>query len=106
MKNESSNLSPKMKINKLYFLIIFIIIISIPKTYSQENVAVSGGNATGSGGSSSYSVGQITYTSQTGSGGNVTLGVQQPYEIVTLGKDNFTEINLAMRHIQILPQIY
>jgi hypothetical protein len=59
-------------------------------------VTGSGGNATGTGGSSSYSVGQITYTSQTSSGGLITLGVQQPYEIVTLGNDDFTAINLVM----------
>jgi hypothetical protein len=66
------------------------------KGYSQESVTVSGGDATGSGGSSSYSIGQITYISQTGSGGLITLGVQQPYEIVTLGNEDFTDINLIM----------
>ena len=85
-----------MKRNKLYFLFFLITIISFFKSYSQQSVSVSGGNAIGIGGTSSYSVGQITYTSQTSSGGNVNLGVQQPYEIVTLGNDNFTEINLLM----------
>ncbi len=85
-----------MKRNKAYFLIFFITIISFAKSYSQESVTVSGNTATGTGGSSSYSVGQIAYTSQTGSGGHITLGVQQPYEIVTLGNDNFSEINLVM----------
>lgn len=85
-----------MKRNKPSFLIFLIIIISFTKNYSQENITVSGGNATGVGGSSSYSIGQITYTSQNGSGGNSTLGVQQPYEIVTLGKDEFPEIKLVI----------
>ncbi|WP_228479065.1 hypothetical protein [Flavobacterium soyangense] len=78
-----------MKRNKPYFFILLITIISFAKSYSQESVTASGGNATGTGGSSSYSIGQITYTSQTGSGGNITLGVQQPYEIVTLGNEDF-----------------
>jgi hypothetical protein len=85
-----------MKNNKHYLFILFFIIIPFVKSYSQESVTVSGNTATGTGGSSSYSVGQITYTSQTGSGGLITLGVQQPYEIVTLGKDDFAEINLVM----------
>ncbi|HRA71948.1 MAG TPA: T9SS type A sorting domain-containing protein [Flavobacterium sp.] len=85
-----------MKRNKHYFLIFLITIISFAKSYSQESVTVSGSTATGTGGSSSYSVGQLTYTSQTSSGGFVTLGVQQPYEIVTLGKDDFAAINLVM----------
>lgn len=85
-----------MKRNKPYFLIFLITIISFAKSYSQESVTVSGSTATGTGGSSSYSVGQITYTSQTSSGGLITLGVQQPYEIVTLGKDDFAAINLVI----------
>ncbi len=85
-----------MKRNKPYFFILFITIISFVKSYSQESTTVSGGNATGIGGSSSYSVGQTTFTSQTSSGGLITLGVQQPYEIVTLGNDDFAEINLVM----------
>lgn len=85
-----------MKNNNQYLFILFLTIISFAKNYSQESATVSGGNATGVGGSSSYSVGQITYASQTGSGGLITLGVQQPYEIVTLGNDDFTEINLVM----------
>ena len=85
-----------MKINKSYYFAFLITIISFAKSYSQESADVSGGTATGTGGSSSYSVGQITYTSQTSSGGFVTLGVQQPYEIVTLGKDDFAAINLVM----------
>ena len=85
-----------MKRNNPYFLIFLITIISFAKSYSQESVTVSGNTATGTGGSSSYSVGQITYTSQTSSDGLITLGVQQPYEIVTLGKDDFATINLVM----------
>lgn len=85
-----------MKRNKPYFFILLITIISFAKSYSQESVTVSGNTATGTGGFSSYSVGQITFMSQTSSGGFITLGVQQPYEIVTLGNDDFEAINLVM----------
>lgn len=85
-----------MKNNSHSLFILFFTIISFAKSYSQENTTVSGGNATGIGGSSSYSIGQITYTSQTSSGGLITLGVQQPYEIVSLGNNDFEEINLVM----------
>ena len=85
-----------MKNNNNYLFLLLLTIISVFKSYSQESATVSGGSATGTGGSSSYSVGQITYASQTGSGGLITLGVQQPYEIVTLGNDDFDEINLVM----------
>lgn len=85
-----------MKRDKPYFFILFLTIISFSKSYSQESATASGGNATGTGGSSSYSIGLTTFTSQTSSGGLITFGVQQPYEIVSLGNDNFAEINLVM----------
>ncbi len=55
---------------------------------AQESINASGSNATGSGGSVSYSVGQVVYTSITGPNGVVAQGVQQPYEIsvVTRGE--------------------
>jgi hypothetical protein len=48
---------------------------------AQATIPASGGNATGSGGSASYTVGQLVYTTNTGSNGTVSQGVQQPYEI-------------------------
>lgn len=56
-------------------------ILTIPAVFSQANTVATGGNATGSNGSVSYSVGQIDYSTQTGSGGNLNQGVQQPYEL-------------------------
>ncbi|MCD0471980.1 T9SS type A sorting domain-containing protein [Flavobacterium sp. JAS] len=86
-----------MKRNQKTFLILFITTITfINNSYSQGSVVVAGGTGTGTGGSSSYSIGQIAYTSLPGSAGSVSQGVQQPYEIATLGKDEFTEINLVM----------
>ncbi|OFZ21296.1 MAG: hypothetical protein A3D92_14225 [Bacteroidetes bacterium RIFCSPHIGHO2_02_FULL_44_7] len=48
---------------------------------AQQNTVASGGDASGSGGSVSYSIGQIDYITESGSGGSATQGVQQPYEI-------------------------
>jgi len=48
---------------------------------AQEAITATGGNASGSGGSASYSVGQVVYTTNSGAGGTVSQGVQQPYEI-------------------------
>jgi len=48
---------------------------------TQEAVLTSGGNASGSGGSASYSVGQLVSSFYTCEGGSVLHGVQQPYEI-------------------------
>ena len=62
---------------------------------AQEAVVAAGGDATGSGGSSSYSVGQPFYTVSTGSNGSTTAGVQQPYEFY-VGIDKVKTINLSM----------
>jgi hypothetical protein len=56
---------------------------------AQQANPATGGDATGSGGSVAYSVGQIVYTTHTGTTGSVAQGVQQPYEIsVVLGIEN------------------
>jgi hypothetical protein len=55
--------------------------IGFNQVYAQQATTASGGDASGSGGSVAYSVGQIVYTTNTSSSGSVTQGVQQPYEI-------------------------
>ena len=63
---------------------------------AQESLNASGGNATGSGGSASYSVGQLLYQTHTGTNGSVAEGVQQPYEISTVVGIEETAINLSL----------
>lgn len=53
-------------------------IIDLP---AQVSIAGSGGDATGAGGTVSYTIGQTDYIAVTGAGGAVLQGVQQPYEI-------------------------
>jgi len=53
---------------------------------AQESANASGGEASGSGGTVSYSVGQIVYVTDEGSNGSAAQGVQQPFEIsIVLG---------------------
>jgi hypothetical protein len=62
--------------------------IFISGTYilrAQQGNVAAGGNATGSGGSVSYSIGQIDYIATAGSGGNTNEGLQQPFEFFTMG---------------------
>ncbi len=49
--------------------------------YSQESINTSGGSASGSMGSSDYSIGQVFYSTKNDSGGTVYEGVQCPYEV-------------------------
>ena len=61
---------------------------------AQETIPASGGNATGSGGTSSYSVGQLAYHTDTGSGGSSSQGVQQSFEIFTLSNSELKTVTL------------
>lgn len=53
--------------------------------HAQIAVSAAGGNATGTGGSASYTIGQVTYTNFSGEGGSVSLGVQQPNLFLSVG---------------------
>ena len=66
---------------KTKLLLFCILSLGTMKIKAQNAVTSSGGEATGSGGSVSYSVGQAFYTTNTGTNGSVGQGVQQPYEI-------------------------
>jgi len=52
---------------------------------AQESVNASGSNATGTGGSSAYSIGQVAYSTNPGVTGSVAQGVQHAYEIFVVG---------------------
>lgn len=81
---------------QIYYLIV-ISFFSLRGIQAQETVLSSGGDASGSGGSFSYSVGQIVYTTNSGSNGNLAQGVQQPFEIsAVLAVDNLLGINLNL----------
>lgn len=57
---------------------------------AQESANASGGDATGSGGTIAYSIGQVVYTTYTGSSGSVGQGVQHAYEIFTVDIEETT----------------
>ena len=64
--------------------------------FAQESPIASGGDASGVGGSSSYSVGQVVYTTNYGTNEFMVQGVQQPYEIsVVTTIEQIQEINLS-----------
>jgi hypothetical protein len=71
----------KMQYKKLMLSIILSLGLGLTGLQAQEAIPATGGNISGSGGSASYSVGQVVYTTNTGTNGSVVQGVQQPYEI-------------------------
>ena len=79
-------LKQKMKHRKTKLTALLLLGIGFNQVYAQQASTASGGDASGSGGSVAYSVGQIVYTTNTGITGSVAQGVQQPYEIsITTG---------------------
>lgn len=72
-----------MKI-KLHLTVFFSTIFG-SYCLAQTAVLASGADTSGSGGSVSYSVGQLATAASSGGSYMMTEGVQQPFEIITLG---------------------
>jgi hypothetical protein len=59
----------------------------------QQSISATGGNATGSGGTVTYTVGQVAWNMYSGTSGSILQGVQQPYEIsVVTAVENTADI--------------
>ncbi len=75
-----------MKHKRKLLSTVFALSISLGAVHAQKAVLVAGGDASGNGGSSSFSIGQLNYITTEGTDGSVAQGVQQAYEIsVALG---------------------
>jgi len=74
------------KIEDMHIKIVFLLagLLWLGIAQAQESINTSGGDASGSGGSAAYSIGQVVYTTNTGSNGSEVQGVQQTYEIQSL----------------------
>jgi hypothetical protein len=87
----------KLRFYRFLGLYLFIAGISLSNLQAQEMISTSGGNASGSGGSISYTMGQVAYKNNFGSSYSVTEGVQQPYEIFVIpSTSKAIDINLSV----------
>ena len=84
-----------MKHKKTITSIAFLLLV-LGGLHAQESLSATGGEATGTGGTASYSVGQVVFSTNTGTNGSVAQGVQQPYEISTTTGINERSINLEL----------
>ena len=80
---------------KITTLIAFLLCF-VGAAFAQSAIIPLGGDAQSNNGSVSYTVGQIAVQTSVNSNGSisVTEGVQQPYEIQTVGVDNYPQISL------------
>ena len=79
------------------FIILMITSVLSFSLFGQSTVVPAGGTASGSGGSVTYTVGQIANQKVDGNGLYIIEGVQQPYEIQVVGVDNYPGINLSAK---------
>ena len=84
-----------MRHKRLKLSAVLLLGLGLTGLQAQTSVNATGSNASGSGGSVSYSVGQVVYTNNTGTNGSVAQGVQQPFEIFTVGMKE-TELNIFL----------
>jgi hypothetical protein len=81
-----------MKRRKLILMLLLSVFLTELK--AQESMNASGGGASGSSGTVSYSIGQVVYTAISNANGNMNQGVQQPYEFFTTGTSDLITIML------------
>ena len=86
-----------MNTKKIKIVVLFLLGFGLLTAQAQQAITATGGDASGSGGTVAYSVGQIVYTTNTGTNGSVAQGVQQSYIIsIVLGiEDNSTKLELT-----------
>lgn len=62
-------------------ILAILVLVWTSTLFGQESIPATGGDAIGSGGTVSYTIGQMVYTTNTGSEGTALQGIQQPFEI-------------------------
>lgn len=88
-----------MKNRYLHFVLVVVFSAGGVHLQAQSSLNASGGEASGAGGSISYSIGQLFYEASISANGSLEAGVQHAYEIETLAVDDLQ----LDKNIQIYP---
>lgn len=86
-----------MSLNKITTGLI-LLSCGIGNAHAQDAVPAAGGNASGAGGTMSFSVGQVVYTTNTGTNGSVAQGVQHSYDIFNSLEEPAEKITLVFAY--------
>lgn len=76
--------------------VVLFMAFGITTADAQQAIVPTGGNASGSGGTVVYTVGQLVYTTQSDAKGTIAQGVQQPFEILVMTGVNNLALNLIL----------
>ena len=82
--------------NKPKLILMAIFIASSFELSAQNAALTSGGEATGTGGTVSYSIGQVFYSTVSNNEGSINEGVQQSYVISTSIDETSNELELTL----------
>jgi hypothetical protein len=86
-----------MRYKKMKLSVAFFLSLGLSGLQAQESLNTTGMNASGSGGSVNYSIGQMVYIVSTGPNGSVAEGIQQPFEIsIVTAIEETKGINLSV----------
>lgn len=86
-----------MRLKKLTFCAILLLLFGSTGIYAQEGATTAGADASGSGGTISFSIGQALYANYGGPSGSISQGIQQAYTIsVETGIDEAQDISLLI----------
>lgn len=83
-----------MKFSKVKLIALLLSSIFFARVQAQDATLTTGGNATGDGGSVSYSIGQVVFTGDESQTGTVFQGVQLPFEISIVVGFEVKDVNL------------
>lgn len=81
---------------KKILTVVVLVVFGLTGLHAQQAITTTGGEASGSGGTVSYTLGQVVYNTHNGTNGSVAEGVQQPYEISAITGIEETGIGLEM----------
>jgi hypothetical protein len=74
--------------------LIMVLFCATQLVNAQETISVSAFEAIGSGGTVSYTIGQLVYINPTTAAGSLNQGIQQSIEFVTLSNPELTAVTL------------
>lgn len=85
-----------MRYKRLKLGAALLLAFGLTEMQAQQSINTSGGNATGSSGTVSYSVGQVAYMAHAGTTGSVAQGVQHAFEIFNLDLEEVESSNVSV----------
>jgi hypothetical protein len=77
-------------------ILVFWVLCTSHLVYSQTTIASSGGTATGSAGISTYTIGQLVYSTHNQKNGSIEQGVQQAFEFQVLSNLDLITTDLTL----------